>query len=237
MTKTGKRNDYYAGQESANTLERNIIGKTLDIIKNAFDETIIEEMKKASKRGDNLFNIPSAKSQKTDIAVNGEVNLSIKPEYQNIMNLFIGRKFSLKNYSQSTDFGVRVSLGSTDPLKAFIGVLTSFNESQDVATKAYYASLASYVRSQKNNDENIIQSLNSSIFALRYYYELTGVGLKIDGTDVGEVDFLIVNNPKGRVAVRSTKDLIYKLLSKENDIYRKTNNPFREIHAYIKFDT
>ena len=131
---------------------------------------------------------------------------------------------------------MRVTLGNTDPLKAFIGVLSSFNENQDVATKAYFASLASYVRSQKDGDTKIIESLNSSIFALRYYYELTGAGLKVDGTDVGSVDFLVVNNPNGRVAVKSTKDLIYNILSKENDTYRKINNPFREIHTYVSFD-
>lgn len=236
MTKTGKKNTYYAGQKAANTLtDRVIVKEVIDIVKDTFDETVLEEMKNVSKRN-NIFNVPEARSQKTDISVNGEINLSIKPEYQKIMNLFSGRKFSLKNYSSNnSEYGIRISLGSTDPLKAFIGVLTSFNETQDVATKVYYASLASYVRNQNSNND-VIKSLNSSIFSLRYYYELTGAGLKIDNVDIGTVDFLIVNNPNGRVAVKSTKDLIYTLLSNENKMYRESYNPYREIHAYIKFD-
>ena len=78
--------------------------------------------------------------------------------------------------------------------------------------------------------------MNSSIFTLRYYYELTGAGLKIDNQNIKDVDFLIVNNPNGRIAVRSTKDLVYQLLSKDNLDYRKLHDPYRDIHAYIKFD-
>ena len=238
MTKTGKRHNYYAGGKSANTVDKEILKDIMSDIKESFvDKEILSQMKTISRRK-RLFNVPSAKSQKTDISVSANISLSIKPEYQKIMDLFIGRSFSLKNYSSNnTKYGVRVSLGNTDPLKAFIGVLTSYQEPQDVATKAYYASLSSYARSQRDGNNKIIESLNSSIFAIRYYYELTGVGLKIENNVVQDVDFLIVNNPNGRIAVKSTKDLIYQLLSRNNSKYRKTNNPWRDVHAYIKFDS
>ena len=101
MTKTGKRRNYYAGQKSANTVDRELLKDTMSDIQEAYEGKILSDMKKISKRGENLFNIPQAKSQKSDISMKIDIGLSIKPEYQKAMDLFLGRSFSLKNYSHN----------------------------------------------------------------------------------------------------------------------------------------
>lgn len=230
--------NFYAGTQSANTvLNREILQKTIDEIQTNYSKTLIEDMKISSPNLKNIFYNPESRAQKADIKVDIDTTIKLKPEYQQILNLFKGKSFSLKNYS-SGNYGksLRVSLGTTSPLKAFIGVFAYLKQGdQTFATTAFYASLASYTRSLKRGNNKIIQSLRSSIFSIRYYYELTGVGLRINGEMLEAVDFLVVNNPDGGIAVKSTKDLVYQLLS-ANSKYLESFDPYRDVHAYVEFD-
>ena len=219
--------DYYAGEKSANVKN---LSKIIDSIAKDFQNTItdndtLSELSKVTKRSE-LFSLPEARSQKADIYTTKiTISQNILSERERLLSLFSGHSFSIKNYNNDNKYGTRVTLGKTDPLKAFIGVLTSLREPQSLAVKAFYAASAAYQR-----DAN--PELAANIFAIRYYYELTGAGLRIDGKEIDKVDFLIVNNPSGRIKVRSTKELVYNLLN-NNQSYLQKYNPFREVHAYI----
>lgn len=214
--------------------------KLLKDIKDIFDEDLIKEIQKniktkSSKTEEDtssLFTLPAARAQKSDITTI-EITEALKPEYAKIVDLFKGYRFSIKNYSGASvsGNGITIELGSSNPLKAFIGVLTSFNQSQSVAIKAFFASAASYSREQ--DDE-----LADAIFSLRLYYELTGAGLLVDGKRISEVDFIIINNPDGRIIVKSTKELLNSIFTTDVGIkYAKGNdNPYKVIKRTIPFN-
>lgn len=220
--------DFYAGEQKANVKD---LTKILSRIGEEFTNEVISDkfLKKIQKvtHRDNLFNDPQARSQKTDITT-AEITITqqLLPGAEKILSLFSGYNFSVKNYEKNTGFGTRVTLGNTVPLKAFIGTLTSLGEPQVLAVKAFYAAAASYAR-------NPNPELAANIFAIRYYYELTGAGLKIDGEDVNKVDFLIVNNPSGQIYVKSCKAMVYDLLTSDG-AYLGKYDPFREVHGYIQ---
>jgi hypothetical protein len=220
--------EFYAGEQKANVKDlTKILNKfSEDFINEVASDSFLKKMQKVTHR-DNLFNDPQARSQKVDITT-AKINITqqLRPEAEKILSLFSGRNFSVKNYEKNTKFGTRVTLGNTVPLKAFIGALTSLGEPQALAVKAFYAAVTSYAK--RPNPE-----LAANIFAIRYYYELTGAGLKVEGEDVNKVDFLIVNNPSGRIYVKSCKAMVYDLLTNDG-AYLGKYDPFREVHGYIQ---
>lgn len=228
--------NYYDGTKTATTVIADKISKKLlKDIEEALDKDFVKKINqdfkaKASKEEaeKSIFEIPSARSQKSDITTI-VMTTALDPEYEDIVDLFKGYRFTIKNYGSEFAIGtggITVELGSSNPMKAFVGVLTSFGISQSLAIKAFFASAASYYRDPDSE-------LADLIFAIRFYYELTGVGLIVDGQKLSEVDFIIVNNPNGRIIVRSTKEILYSVLSSTGADYTSKYDPYRIVKRLI----
>lgn len=224
--------DFFAGRESGNTLLNikeidEVFEETRSKFQDKTSQKVLESLQKITHR-DNILGKPQARAQKSDISTKIEISLPTDNTLFKVAELFKGYTFSLKNYNSTSEYGVKATLGNTNPLKAIVGSLTSMQQEQPVAIRAFFAALEVYNRRSKSRAE-----LAGDIFALRFYYELTGAGIRVNDEPVSNVDFLIINNPNGRITVRSTKEIVYKLLT-ENGKYLSKYDPFREVHVYIQ---
>ena len=234
---TTTKTDFYDGQKTATSVFVDKISTDLmKDIKKALGDDLLKEIQKKIQKNvseeekESLTTLPSARAQKSDISTI-EITGALKPKYAEIVDLFSGYRFTIKNYGSGvSETGIKVELGSSNPLKAFVGTLTTLGVSQPLAIKAFFASTAAYLRDQD-------EELASYIFALRFYYELTGAGLIIDGKRLSEVDFIIVNNPNGRIIVKSTKEILNAVFSEAgfNNYLTGKYDPFRTVVRNIPY--
>lgn len=152
------------------------------------------------------------------------------PELLRIYQLLESATFSAKNYdSMSWDEKLKmfveatghssITLGNSNLFRAVYGVLGSLGQYDDkTITSAFWAG---YNKVKQGN-----QDVSNHFFHLRYIYELAGAGITYGGTSLGEVKYLIYNDPHGGIYVKSTAEILSDVLN--NDPAFK-GNPFSEI--------
>lgn len=157
-----------------------------------------------------------AATGKTDVTgYNKTINIkaNVKSKWQDFIKTFQGVRFSLKNYSSKSTKHYAISLGNTNPYKAFYGVLSSLGFQQKEISHIYIHSRISYFYN------HTVQSQEgfSRILQIRFAYELSGVGLyDLEGNKLDAVDFLIYNDPATEnIFVRSTKEIIHNRLKQD----------------------
>ena len=141
------------------------------------------------------------------IDVRADANLKLLYLY----SLLKDATFSAKSYS-SISFKTKqdlsetnIHLGNTNLYRAIVGSLTNLGYANGTATSAFYAG---YNEIMKNKDD-----VKQHFFHLKYIYELTGGGIKYDGVDLGEVKYLVYNDPASDgIYVKSTPEILADVL-------------------------
>lgn len=184
--------DFVAGRDPATVYSKEITEKTAKRTGNRLQREASKKIPEATF---------SARSQKID--VNGiaitNLNITIDPNYERLVELFSNVTFSIKNYASVFETDT-LSLGTTKPDKAIRGALYYLGYRRNF--NAVVAALST--------DEGIEHAQH-----LQFAYELAGWG---QGTGIGKnftvlpnVDYLIYNDPSvpESIAVRSVKAIIY----------------------------
>lgn len=145
-----------------------------------------------------LITTPEFRSNKVDVAsFTGSIYASVNPKWEQFINTFRGARFTVKNYSSTSDYEI-IHLGNTNITKSLISSLSSLRYTDKEAVHIYYHAVARAA------------SQGEHLFHLRFAYELTGSGLKdAKGNDILEADFFIYNDPAtNNIWVRSTKEMV-----------------------------
>lgn len=150
------------------------------------------------------------KSGKVDVTgFNLNFTGRLDEKWEKMVQAFSGASFTLKNYTSRADV-MEIHLGQTVPFKAISGALDDLGFNDNEATHIFFHGKNSY---RKHGTPE----LGTHAYHTRLYYELTGAGLyDEEGNPIDAADFLIYNDPyTNDIFVRSTKQIIYDLISKE----------------------
>lgn len=157
-----------------------------------------------------------------------QVNVKAKadPYLLSIYNILKESTFSAKNYDSMTwdnklkvlkeVAGKNLHLGNSNLYRAVYGVLHSVGiYDNETIQSAFYAG------------RNVVAEGNTvaaaHFYHIRYIYELAGTGITYNGTDYGEVKYLIYNDPNGNIYVKSVAEILVDVLKEKN----YAGNPFK----------
>lgn len=158
------------------------------------------------------------------------ISANLSSQVFEIYDLLRNATFSAKNYDSMTwDEKTRtlieagrknLTLGNSNLLRAVYGALSSLNHyDSKTIMSAFYAGRNAI---QQGNEE-----LGSHFYHLRYIYELAGAGLNYSGVDYGEVQYLIYNDPHGKIYVKSVSEILSDVLN-NHPMFK--GNPFSGIY-------
>lgn len=183
-----------------------------------FMKRVNKKFKTAVEKGEvGLYSKPFFRSGKTDVT-GGTISATaeLDPAWEHLISLFSGRTFSVKNYiSTEHSTAMEISLGSTDYYKALYSALSSVGYSDRYVKKIIFGGMGEY---NKYEGSGAAQNIAYHFYHIKYMYELTGVGLKLqDGTPLASADFFIYNEPDTpNVYVRSTAKMILDELENQD---------------------
>lgn len=155
-----------------------------------------------------IISPPVFRSAKVDVnSFNGVVEAAIKPGWHDFISTFQGARFTVKNYSSSSNY-MTIHLGDTDIKKSLLSSLQHFGLSPQESM---------YVFTTLWNYPNIVNDAQIAplVIQLRFAYELAGGGLRDEQNHaLDEADFFIYNDPHtNNIYVRSTKAMILNALN------------------------
>ena len=160
----------------------------------AIEEVDLDLTQELSK----LYRYYQPKQQKTDIK-GVEINLDLSPEAQWLLEL----SATVKNYQSN-----RVTLGSASNKKALQAILASANDIP-LEHKIQYQKMLGQVRGVR-----VAKTDQEHLRHIRQIYELTGLGqINTDTNELAKIpQYLMINQIKQRIVVRSTTDLVRSIL-------------------------
>lgn len=165
------------------------------------------------------------------LGYNVEFLLNPTNALEEIVSLFNFATISAKSYNSmkydqqinewvAAEGRTTIHLGKSDPYRAIYGALSSLHTyDNNTIVSAYYAG--------RNMINKKHEGVINHIYHLRYIYELTGAGLLYDGgVSLGDVRYLIYNDPSGGIYVKSTAEIVSDLL---NEKVRFAGDPLQAI--------
>lgn len=198
------------------------VQKILKSIGTKTQKKFVDESGKASKA---LYYLADVDGKIDVTGYNIKVKAGADPYLKKIYNILKDATFSAKNYdSMSWDnklqvlkevSGKSLHLGNSNLFRAVYGVLSSMGLwDNKTIQSAFFAG--------RNTVAKGDAVTGAHFYHLRYIYELAGTGITYEGTDFGEVKYLIYNDPNGNIYVKSVAEILLDVL--EQSSY--PGNPF-----------
>lgn len=162
---------------------------------------------------------------KIDVSTN-TTNLEVKA-YPNqklleYYKLIEKANFSLKNYASMTWDKLaealveavgrdKIHLGESSIVRSIYASLGKLGFDEDTRISAIFAGYNTIKRKRVH-----AAAVETHFYHLRYGYELAGYEITYGGISYGDVDYLIFNNPDGAIYVKSTAEILNKVITTES---------------------
>lgn len=222
-----KFEDIFVGQDVANIgniqvdkISAKVLQKLSDASVRMIKDKKTGQMKEVRK---NYLDI-TAKAGKIDAkGATITINANASPKLKRIAELLQNATFSAKNYKDVYLDGKRqdgqLSLGATNPYKAYYGILSALGYNDPTIISKTFAKAYWSWNKKSAHSEDIARYITQ----IRQVYELTGTGLLYNNNQsFGAVKYIIYNAPNGEICVKSTGEIMNEFLSNTTDL----RNPF-----------
>lgn len=181
------------------------------------------------------FAVPEVRDVKTDIrgrALGESLGVTIAwnpgQPMERLGQILTSYNFSLKSYNDLSS----ISLGHSNPFKAYAGVLSYLGYSSNAILESYLRIQCCYVNAVKfNNPKHSAhaQTISVGMSKIKSVFELIGLGITTLEGWKDEVDFLIVNQHSSDIIkVFSTGALAKKFLRRGEFQVKGSQNPFAQ---------
>lgn len=153
-----------------------------------------------------------------DLEISGKPDKKLLEYYK----LIEKANFSLKNYASMTWDKMaatwieatgrdKIHLGESSIIRSIYASLKKLGFDEDTRISAVFAGYNAIKRKRTHGN-----TVEVHFYHLRYGYELAGYEITYNGTSYGDVDYLIFNDPDGAIYVKSTAEILNKLITADS---------------------
>ena len=217
-------------------IEQDILQSIYQNVQNVNGQTI------NTNNFDEYFGLVSEpKFGKPDIYSKGVISANVywdtTTAFGELLALFNKYNFSLKSYSSAGSMWDKITLGETDPYKAYYSILTELGYGAKYIYDSYFRARNCY-RSISIDSSHGGHDVSLHMGHIQSIYELTGLGMQyLNGKEAQAEMFILNDSNTGNIFVRSSSSMIKDFLKNYGSTYglkKNLKDPFGSYKTSIK---